>query len=203
MTLDGAQFYVSPSKLARFFFLECERFLRYSATPSAQRPNQGVPEKVERPSAVTEAILEGGYEWEEQVLKGLGEQAVVGQPTDGSELLRDRVLPYHDLLSHLRDPKPGTFLYQAHVSPPRGFYECFGLDPAQITFSDCRPDLLKIVQAEDGSFRLWVIDVKATDAVKFSHRAQCAFYALLLNSIIEEESKRSRKCSPCGFSGLS
>lgn len=179
--------YVSPSKLARFFFLECERFLRYSATPSAQRPSQGVPEKVERPSVVTEAILEGGYEWEEQVLKGLGDQAIVGQPTGGSELLRDRVLPCQDLLSQLRDPKSGTFLYQAHVSPPAAFYKRFGIDPAEITFSDCRPDLLKVARADDGSFRLWVIDVKATDAVKFSHRAQCAFYALLLSSIIEEE----------------
>jgi hypothetical protein len=52
--------HLSPAKLAHFFFLECERFLRYSATPSARRSADGVPENEERPSAVTEAVLEGG-----------------------------------------------------------------------------------------------------------------------------------------------
>jgi len=54
---------LSPSRLARYFYHECPRYLRFHATPPGARPAAGIPEPVPAESLVTAAILEGGYDW--------------------------------------------------------------------------------------------------------------------------------------------
>jgi len=56
-----ALFYLSPSRIARYFFHECERHLRYHATPRARAAAEGVPAVAFDRNPITAAIFEGGY----------------------------------------------------------------------------------------------------------------------------------------------
>ncbi|MCA9797627.1 MAG: Dna2/Cas4 domain-containing protein, partial [Candidatus Eremiobacteraeota bacterium] len=59
----------------------------------------------------------------------------------------------------------------------RRFAQRYGLE---VILPDCRPDLLRFEQG-----RLQVLDVKASDVLKASHKIQVAFYALLLRDLVE------------------
>ena len=61
------QFSLSPSRIARGFYHECDRYLRYHATPRKQREAAGVPVIVKNQSPITAALLKGGYVWEERI----------------------------------------------------------------------------------------------------------------------------------------
>ena len=50
---------ISPSRIARYFFHECPRYLRYSSTPKELWDVEGVPAPPFDHSPVTAAILEG------------------------------------------------------------------------------------------------------------------------------------------------
>jgi DNA replication ATP-dependent helicase Dna2 len=63
--------YISPSRLARFYFHECERFLRFSSVGRDNRVAEGVPVPPVDPRPVTRAILESGAQWEEEVVGDL------------------------------------------------------------------------------------------------------------------------------------
>src|SRR6266511_4001899 len=85
--------YISPSRIARFYFHECERYLRYSSTPRADRAAEGIPPTPYDTSPVTHAILDGGYAWEEQVLAThLSGRAIIAPEGEVGQSLRDRVL---------------------------------------------------------------------------------------------------------------
>ena len=71
---------ISPSRIARFFFHECPRYLRYSSTPKELWDVEGVPAPPFDHSPVTAAILEGGYTWEEEVVQ-TGSRAGSSSPT--------------------------------------------------------------------------------------------------------------------------
>ena len=61
-----AAFRLSPSHIARYFYHECERYLRYHTTPSQVRTAQGIPRPERAKSLVTQALLDRGYAWEEE-----------------------------------------------------------------------------------------------------------------------------------------
>jgi hypothetical protein len=81
--------------------------------------------------------------------------------------------------------QPGDHLYQPTLRPSAGFYERYGIDPDVIAFTDCFPDLLTVINGADGP-EMAVIDVKASDMMKFAHRIQVGLYALILRDVIEE-----------------
>src|SRR5262245_17134099 len=112
---------VSPSTLARYFFLDCERMLRYAATPASRRPSERVPPRPTRPSVLQQSVLDGGYDWEEDILRRLGKRAVVGEPGRKGAPPRERVLPYSRTLEALRQAPDATYLYQAQIEPPLSF----------------------------------------------------------------------------------
>jgi hypothetical protein len=62
------KFTVSPSRIARYYFHECDRYLRYTSTPKERRAGEGVPAPDAHRSAIGKAILDGGYRWEERIL---------------------------------------------------------------------------------------------------------------------------------------
>ena len=87
----------------------------------------------------------------------------------------------------LRLAQPGELIYEATLSAPPGFYERFGMDPALVSVSPCRPDLIQVLQAPQGaSFaRLFrVIDMKRSASVHATHHIQLAMYALLLEEVV-------------------
>ena len=63
------RFNLSPSLIGRFFYHDCERYLRYHATPEQERPGTGIPATAIDTSAVTQALLDAGIRWEEEVVR--------------------------------------------------------------------------------------------------------------------------------------
>jgi hypothetical protein len=80
-------FRVSPSTVARYFFHDCERFLRFQATPRAQRKTVGIPTPAYDTSRIMQAIVQSGHTWEETALKTLGKRVWI---TEAQGALSDR-----------------------------------------------------------------------------------------------------------------
>jgi DNA replication ATP-dependent helicase Dna2 len=185
---------LSPSRIARFYFHECERFLRYAATPSAARAADGVPRPPIDTRPVTRAILESGYAWEEEVVRDLLRGRVHVGPADASTALSDRVIDVRRAREILTTVGPGEVLYQPELEVPSTFYERYGHDADVIRWSNCRPDLIETVEADDGTVELRVIDVKASPGVKLSHRIQATLRSPASGSL----SSRTPSTSTCG-----
>jgi hypothetical protein len=62
-------FVLSPSKIARYFFLDCERFLSWTQIPKDERKKYSVPAPPYDHSPVTLALSNRGYEWERKVVE--------------------------------------------------------------------------------------------------------------------------------------
>ena len=67
----------------------------------------------------------------------------------------------------------------------------YGLDPDLVEFADCFPDLLWARPA-DGRAELVVVDAKASDMMKLSHRIQVALYTVLLEQFLIDTGLDSR-----------
>jgi hypothetical protein len=178
-------FRVSPSVIARYFFHDCERFLRYSAATPEQRRREGTPAPEFEQSPLVEAILESGYRWEEEVLHTYLKGKVVIAPGPGE--LHTRRLPPARTLRCLRSEPPGRFLYQPTLVPPACFYETFGIAPTLVSVSDNHPDLVEILPDTGGNRLLRVIDLKRGEALRLTHRVQILFYALELQALLDSE----------------
>lgn len=177
------RFSLSPSRLARYFFHDCDRHLRFFATPSSRRKADGLPSRPHEESPVTRAILDAGYEWEERVV----EKKLKGRVRvrAGKEKLRDRTFSAEETIKELKGLKPGQAVYQSTLNPPQAFLERYGLDPDVVEFRPCRPDLI-VAGNEGGERRLRVVDVKASVALKSSHRVQVGLYSMILRDVLEE-----------------
>jgi hypothetical protein len=177
---------VSPSTIARYFFHDCERFLRYVATPAADRSAEGIPLLPSATSPVTTAILDSGYAWEERVVgRHLRRRVEVATAPVGRPI-RERIHSAESsrrLIAHLR---PGNLVYQPTLHVPPSFYDAYGIDPRVVTFVDSRPDLIACSDGGYGRLSLRVIDVKASPGLKLSHRIQAVLYSLILEHALRE-----------------
>jgi hypothetical protein len=179
--------YVSPHRLARFYFHECERYLRFSSTPRAEREVEGIPSQSWHVQPVTAAILEGGYIWEEQVVRDHLVGCVRLAPArDDNTPLRDRAMSLEETRNALTTLRAGEFAYQPTLRPPTSFYQRYGLDPSKVVLTDCRPDLVECVEDAEGRLHLRVTDVKASPGVKLSHRVQATVYTMILDHVLED-----------------
>src|SRR5215831_18742984 len=98
-------FGLSPSYIARYFYHECERYLRYHATSSQVRNAQGIPRPERATSLVTQALLDRGYAWEEEVVQ----HRLQGRVTiaDGRGHLHERIHTVEQTLNILRTLQAG------------------------------------------------------------------------------------------------
>ncbi|QSZ66276.1 ATP-dependent helicase [Methanofollis aquaemaris] len=172
---------LSPSLVARYFHHQCPRFLRYAATPPQARAGLGIPEPMEEQSVVTDLLRKKGFAWEEEAVGGQIPGKVLVAP--GAGPLHERRFGVQESLRLLADAPAGTGIYQSTLVAPPGFYRRFSLDPTVCSFHESHPDLIWSI----GDERLRVIDLKATDQVKTSHRVQVALYALIIDAILEEQ----------------
>jgi len=180
--------HISPSRVGRYFFLECPRFLRFSSTPSDALDREGVPRAPWETRPVNRAVLDAGYEWEERALAGplAGIAEVAPAPADSPLTeLRERAHSIEATGQLLRDLPPGRAIYQGTLRPPPSFYRRYGLDPAIVGLRDCRPDLIEVMEGGPGRV-LRVTDLKVSRGLRLSHRIQAALYSLLLRDIVEE-----------------
>ncbi|MEQ8189010.1 MAG: AAA domain-containing protein [Candidatus Eremiobacterota bacterium] len=171
---------ISPSRIARYFYHECERYLLYEATPSEEKNKKNIPSSPYDHSPVTKAMLEAGYKWEEQVVEGL--KKVYKADTQNGGRLFNHVHDEKSTIDILRNIGKEEYLYQGCLTVPESFYKTYNLDRSCVKFTTCFPDL--IYATENGKvIELSVIDVKASDEMKISHKIQVALYALFLSHI--------------------
>ena len=178
-----APFGVSPSALARYFFHDCERFLRFRATRRPAR--NGVPVRRYESGPVMAEVLDSGRTWEEQILTThLPGRALVAE---GDGALSERVWSVEESIDLLRRARQGEFLYQLTLRAPASLYGVLGIDREQIEIADNRPDLVEVIADGAGGRRFRVIDVKRGSAVRLPYRIQVVFYAIELDHILREQ----------------
>src|SRR5262245_61328849 len=109
-------FHLTPSTIARYFFQDCERFLRYRAAPARERAATGIPERDFDHSPLMQAVLASGHVWErtvvEKILKGKVAVAAGAQP------LHERRFNEAQTIDRLRREPAGRFIYQPTLNPP-------------------------------------------------------------------------------------
>lgn len=104
------------------------------------------------------------------------------------------------------------FVYQPALESPKELYEMLGLQKKRVTFSRCFPDFIEVHRAQGTSstnnspstsestsytststnspaptahVELTIVDAKATDHMKLSHRIQVAIYYFIIESLIK------------------
>ena len=175
-----APFGVSPSTLARYFFHDCDRFLRFRATRQPSR--NGVPQRRYESGPVMAQVLDSGRTWEEQILTThLAGRALVAE---GDGALADRVWSVEESVDLLRRARHEEFLYQLTLRAPASLYDALDIDPEQIEITDNRPDLVQVTADGAGGRRFRVIDVKRGSTVRLPYRIQVLFYAIELDHVL-------------------
>ena len=175
-----APFGVSPSTLARYFFHDCDRFLRFRATRQPSR--NGVPQRRYESGPVMAQVLDSGRTWEEQILTThLAGRALVAE---GDGALADRVWSVEESVDLLRRARHGQFLYQLTLRAPASLYDALDIDPAQIEITDNRPDLVQVTDDGEQGRRFRVIDVKRGSTLRLPYRIQVLFYAIELDHVL-------------------
>ncbi|HOI12292.1 MAG TPA: AAA domain-containing protein [Methanoculleus sp.] len=173
------RFNLSPSLIGRYFYQDCERYLRYHATPEQERAGAGIPAAAIDTSPVTRALLEAGIQWEEEVVR----TKLAGQVRlpDGAGPISGRSFSIEESFNLLARLSPGEAIYQTTIPVSVHFLQSYDLDPEMHRFSPCRPDL---VRADDEG-RLQIIDIKASEDLSVSHRIQATLYALILDHALD------------------
>ncbi|WP_041468447.1 bifunctional RecB family nuclease/DEAD/DEAH box helicase [Geobacillus sp. C56-T3] len=176
--------YVSPAKIASYFYHECERNFYFQSLAKERRGELDVPEELFERPAVHQGVLRRGVEWEEEVITTyLAGQVKMGERRLGAPLSHC-YLDGEETIEELKRPSK-RYLYQPTLIAPPRFYERYGLDLKVIRFAACRPDLIECIPGQNG-FVFRIIDIKSSDVLKISHRVQTALYALILSSVLEE-----------------
>ncbi len=180
---------ISPSRIARYFYHECERYLVYEATPSEEKKRKNIPPSPYDHSPVTKAMLEAGYKWEEKVINNLinENKRVYRSSATDAERLFNHVHDEKSTIDILRNIGKEEYLYQGCLTVPESFYKTYNLDRSCVKFTTCFPDLIYACKNGNGT-ELCIIDVKASDEMKISHKIQVALYALFLSHICKARS---------------
>ncbi len=174
--------HLNPTLVARYFFFECPRYLRLDAMPLGARQTGRLPSGALRPSLAARFLTEEGERWEKEVVTTMipadrVHMAGRGMPNPGKYRLSP--IQTQQLLGTAR---PGQYLFQATLAPPRDLLAPYGLDPGLCRFNECIPDLLAL---HDGGL-VRVVDVKASELLRGSHRVQVALYALVLDRVLRD-----------------
>ena len=173
------RFNLSPSLIGWFFYHDCERYLRYHATPEQERGKAGIPAVSPDKSPTTQALLDAGIRWEEEVVR----TKLTGRVLlpDGTGPISGRSFSIEESFNLLPQLSPGEAIYQSTIPVSVHFLRNYGLDPGVHRFSPCRPDLLRLCEGSDGEPQLRVIDIKASEELSVSHRVQATLYAMILD----------------------
>ncbi|WP_292366189.1 MULTISPECIES: bifunctional RecB family nuclease/DEAD/DEAH box helicase [unclassified Methanoculleus] len=173
------RFNLSPSLIGRFFYHDCERYLRYHATPEQERENAGIPAAAIDTSPVTRALLDAGIRWEEKVVR----TKLAGRVRlpEGTGAISERSFSIEESFDLLPRLSPGEAIYQATIPVSVHFLQSYDLDPGMHRFSPCRPDLVTL----DEDRRLQIVDIKASEELSVSHRIQATLYVLILDHALD------------------
>ncbi|WP_054847899.1 hypothetical protein [Methanoculleus chikugoensis] len=139
------RFNLSPSLIGRFFYHDCERHLRYHATPPEQeRAGAGIPAAAIDTSPVTRALLDAGIRWEEEVIRTKLTGRVRLPDGGAGGPISERSFSIEESFNLLPRLSPGEAIYQTTIPASIHFLKNYGLDPGGVhRFSPCRPDLIR------------------------------------------------------------
>lgn len=168
---------VSPSKIASYYYHECEKHLVYNMSSKEALKNYGIQQKYELPSP----ILKGGEDWEREVIQMLGDNVSVAS---NARDITKTSFTVDEFKNWLLNPTT-QYIYQPTVRAVPSFYERYGIDTAKLQFTECRPDLIEACPTENG-WKFRVIDIKSSEIMKISHRVQVILYGLLLQEFMVE-----------------
>jgi DNA replication ATP-dependent helicase Dna2 len=173
---------LSPSLIARFFYHNCERYLIFHSTPLKERSSAGIPLVNPKQTPVIRALLGAGNKWEESVILNKLKNDVIIPAGKGA--LHERSHSLEKSLEIFRKLKTGDSVYQPTILVSPQFYQKYYLSPEICQFSACRPDLVRVIEKEQGDIYLQIIDVKASEELSSSHRIQATLYALMLKDVL-------------------
>jgi DNA replication ATP-dependent helicase Dna2 len=175
---------LSPSKIARYFYHECERHLIYHSLSKTETKRLDIPDELIAKDGINPIIATEGFDWEKRVLEDYLKNDVVISNRDSKKSITSCYLNHEEVLQELRNPSK-TYIYQPSLEVPQSFYRKYGIDQEKIKFSTCRPDLLEVTEVH-GLKTFRIIDIKSSEALKISHIIQTAIYALILLTFLEE-----------------
>jgi DNA replication ATP-dependent helicase Dna2 len=179
---QGAPFKIGPSAIARYFFHDCERFLRFNSTRRDLAASQGIPQRPFDTSPIMQAILDQGFHWELAVLGKLGKRVHIPA---GSGPVTDRKFTWEETLGLLRTAGAGQYIYQPTLRAPNSLYDHFGLNRSLVEVADNHPDLVEIC-GDGNSRRFRVIDIKRGASMRATYRIQVLLYAIELELILRD-----------------
>src|SRR5581483_12468702 len=130
---------------------------------------------------IANAILDGGYRWEERILgEFLAGRVIVGTDGEPGAPVHETRHDTEPTVAALLGAADGQAVYQGTLRAPASFYAAYGLDPGFVTVVDCHPDLLWVADPGGGARpEVRVVDAKATDTARLAHRIQVGLYALI------------------------
>lgn len=179
---------IRASDLKDWFQYRCERQLIYASMPIEDRDR--LPVEVVRDPGVR---AREGEAFEAEVVRALRRSgcAVLG-PRPGQSMVDGE-----ELQAFLRGKRRETYVHQA------GLYETGTLRrdlrlPDAVSVRAGRPDLLRWVDDPEAGRRLQVIDIKHTRRPTQPHRAQVAFYSLMLRGMLADSGLDPGQVHPRG-----
>jgi DNA replication ATP-dependent helicase Dna2 len=191
---------LSATLVAGHFRFRCERKLRYEMVPESQRGGE-IPARNADPTAGplvgarpgTELLRREGRRWEARALRRLiGRAGGAGVEVEWGERGDAEPLPWDRVRERLRDG-PGTRLLaqpEIRLDDPDAFARRFGFAGLGVLVASARPDVLRVRCDAAGALRVDVLDIKAGARATVAHRAQVAFYALLLEEACRQDGVR-------------
>lgn len=194
------KFKLTASNVARYFKHQCDRLFRWDAVEGKDREKAGigwsVPKRERahtRPAA--RLLMAAGDEFEraelDKLVKLLGSSVVMGPSVagvGGRTVIKPLTLQE---FKHLFENNAPEYVAQLDIdlsahfpAEANRFLERFGLDPAIVSLSPARPDLVQIISEDKGGYKLRIWDYKASPAARHEHFIQVAYYSLLLEHAI-------------------
>ncbi|MFO0822555.1 MAG: PD-(D/E)XK nuclease family protein [Gemmataceae bacterium] len=168
---------LTASAVKLFFQYRCDRQVRYNLLAPPERISLQIAQADES----DEPWALAGLQFEADLVASLASSAKVLAPPMG-----ERWLTTDETLAFLRRQSPHEYAHQARLwlPDPAPFRKQFGLDES-LQLAAGYPDLLRCIVGTGGTaFR--VIDVKAVEVPTVFHKAQVAYYALVLAELLRQ-----------------
>ena len=165
----------SASTIKSWFQYRCERKVRYELSSDLELAAIPVVRDVREQAW---SIL--GQQYEDRVIRRLCREASVLVPAAGTDALGEA-----ETIDFLRGLNRATFATQVNLRPRRA--PAF-LDGTNLKLNRNLADLVQRISSDGGRSMLRVIDIKATRRATAFHKAQVAFYAMVLAERLAEVS---------------
>ncbi|MGV3524209.1 MAG: hypothetical protein ACO1RX_08295 [Candidatus Sericytochromatia bacterium] len=181
----GAKLRVTASVIKNWFQYRCERKFLYESL--GNQPNINLPVEVQLKQ--DSPMMQAGNEFEQCVLKDLMQSAdaLVIVPIQGEDSLRENVTA--EFLKTIEAEQSVLYAYQPVLVSTSKLRDALKL-PSRIEIGRSKPDLVQLTFEDIPVFR--IIDIKASLKPTLFHRAQVAFYALVLENMLANNGIQAR-----------